>query len=189
MYSRIFTRAALFAGACLSLVAHAESNGAAPLNNVTGRAAAASALYQCQGPNGSTVFRGSPREGCALVASPDPSAPDPQRWLPLMGANGVISYLDQNSIRRRGVEVGVVLVHNAPPGVIKTTSGDTIRSSLKRMVLNCATSMYAVIEQTLYNKRYARGESLYTIHGPQAGMPLPAASGTLAGDLLTRLCH
>ena len=124
-----------------------------------------------------------------MVASPDPSAPDPQRWLPLMGANGIISYLDKTSIKRRGPEVGVVLVHNAPPGVIKTTSGDTIRSSLKRMVLNCATSMYAVVEQTLYSKRYARGESLYTIRAPQTGMPQPAASGTLAGDLMGRVCH
>jgi hypothetical protein len=124
-----------------------------------------------------------------MVASADPAPPDPQRWLPLMGANGMISYLDQTSIRRRGVEVGVALVHNVPPGVIKTTSGDTIRSSLKRMVLNCATSMYAVIEQTLYSKRYARGDSLYTMRGPQSGMPQPAASGTLAGDLVARLCR
>ncbi len=189
MFLRFLARAALLAGACFSLAAHAESNGVASYNNATARPAAASALYQCQGPNGGTIFRASPREGCTLVASPDPGAPDPQRWLPLMGANGIISYLDQTSIRRRGVEVGVVLVHNAPPGVIKTASGDTIRSSLKRMVLNCATSMYAVIEQTLYNKRYARGESLYSMRGPQAGMPMPAASGTVAGELVSRLCH
>ncbi|MDT6961324.1 MULTISPECIES: surface-adhesin E family protein [unclassified Cupriavidus] len=189
MFFRMLARTALFAGACLSLAAHAESNGAPPFNNASVRPAAASALYQCQGPNGGTVFRATPREGCTLVASPDPGAPDPQRWLPLMGPNGVISYLDQSSIRRRGSEVGVALVHNAPPGVIKTTSGEMIRSSLKRMVLNCATSMYAVVEQTLYAKRYARGESLYTIRGPQAGMPQPAASGTLAGDLVSRLCH
>jgi len=196
MFSRILSRAALLAGACFSLAvstAHAESDGVAPLTNPTVPAvrppAAGSALYQCQGPNGGTVFRGTPRDGCTLVASPDPAAPDPQRWLPLMGANGMISYLDQTSIRRRGTEVGVVLVHNAPPGVIKTTSGDTIRSSLKRMVLNCATSMYAVIEQTLYSKRYARGDSLYTIRAPQAGMPQTAAPGTVAGDLVGRLCH
>jgi hypothetical protein len=188
MFSRIFVRTVLLAGACLSLAAHAESSGSPSLSS-TARPAAASALYQCQGPNGGTVFRASPRDGCTLVASPDPAAPDPQRWLPLMGANGVISYLDQTSIRRRGTEVGVALVHNSPPGVIKTTSGDMIRSSLKRMVLNCATSMYSVIEQTLYAKRYARGESLYTIRASQAGMPQPAVSGTLAGELVTRLCH
>ena len=189
MFFRMFARTALVAGACFSVAAQAESSGAPSFGNPPARAAAASGLYQCQGPNGGTIFRGAPREGCMQVVSPDPGAPDPQRWLPLMGANGVISYLDQTSIRRRGVEVGVVLVHNAPPGVIKTASGDTIRSSLKRMVLNCATSMYAVIEQTLYNKRYARGESLYSMRGPQAGMPMPAASGTVAGELVSRLCH
>ncbi len=195
MVSRFLACAALFAGACICVAAHAESNGAAPSSSNTVRPAAVSALYQCQGPNGGTggtggtVFRASPREGCTLVSSPDPAAPDPQRWLPLMGASGIVSYLDQASIRRRGAEVGVVLVHNAPPGVIRTTSGDTIRSSLKRMVLNCATSMYAVIEQTLYSKRDARGESLYTIRGPQAGMAMPAASGTVAGELVSRLCR
>lgn len=189
MFFRVFARTALLATACSVFTAHAESSGVPSFSSATARPAAAGALYQCQGPNGGTIFRASPREGCTLVASPDPSAPDPQRWLPLMGSNGVISYLDQTSIRRRGPEVGVALVHNAPPGVIKTTSGDMIRSSLKRMVLNCATSMYAVIEQTLYAKRYARGESLYTIRAPQAGMPQPAASGTLAGELVTRLCH
>ncbi|ABF11619.1 surface-adhesin protein E [Cupriavidus metallidurans] len=196
MFSRFISRAALLAGACLCLatpIAYAESDGMGPMTppmpNPAVRPVAAGALYQCQGPNGGTVFRASPREGCTLVASPDPAAPDPQRWMPLMGATGMVSYLDQTAIRRRGTEVGVVLVHNAPAGVIKTASGDTIRSSLKRMVLNCATSMYAVIEQTLYNKRYARGESLYTIRGPQAGMPQPAAPGTLAGELIGRLCH
>ncbi|MEN7529447.1 surface-adhesin E family protein [Cupriavidus sp. DL-D2] len=189
MFSRMLARATLLVGACFSFVAHAESTGAAPFNSNAVRPAAAAGLYQCKGPSGGTVFRASPREDCVLLASPDPGAPDPRRWVPLMGGNGVVSYLDQESIRRRGTEVGVALVHNAPPGVIKTASGDTIRSSLKRMVFNCATSMYAVIEQTLYNKRYARGESLYTIRGPQAGMPMPAASGTLAGDLVTRLCH
>jgi hypothetical protein len=46
-----------------------------------------------------------------------------------------------------------------------------------------------VIEQTLYSKRYARGDSLYTIRAPQAGMPQTAAPGTVAGDLVGRLCH
>ncbi|GJG97815.1 surface-adhesin E family protein [Cupriavidus pauculus] len=198
-FSRFLARTALLAGACFSVAAHAESNGTPAFNNPAAnvsanvgasvRPVAAGALYQCQGPNGGTIFRASPREGCTLVTTPDPSAPDPQRWSPLMGMNGVISYLDQTSIRRRGPEVGVALVHNAPAGVIKTTSGDTIRSSLKRMVLNCATSMYAVVEQTLYSKRYARGESLYTMRGPQAGMPQPVSSGTLPGELMNRLCH
>lgn len=189
MLFRMLARTALLAGACFSVAAQADSHGAPSFSSPPARAAAAAGLYQCQGPNGGTIFRASPREGCTQVVSPDPGAPDPQRWLPLMGANGVISYLDQSSIRRRGSEVGVALVHNAPPGVIKTTSGDTIRSSLKRMVLNCATSMYAVVEQTLYPKRYARGDSLYTIRAPQAGMPQQAVSGTLAGELVTRLCH
>ena len=43
-------------------------------------------------------------------------------------------------------------------GVIRTTAGEPIASSLKRMVLDCASSTYLVVEQTLYGKRYARGE-------------------------------
>ena len=168
MLFRMLARTALLAGACFSVAAQADSNGAPSFSSPPARAAAAAGLYQCQGPNGGTIFRASPREGCTQVVSPDPGAPDPQRWLPLMGANGVISYLDQMSIRRRGSEVGVALVHNSPPGgVIRTTTGDTIRSSLKRMVLNCATSMYAVIEQTVYSRRYARGV-------PVMRMPAPA---------------
>lgn len=135
------------------------------------------------------MFRSTPREGCSVLAAPDPAAPDPQRWLPLMGANGVVSYFDKTSVRRRGAEVGVAVMRNAPAGVIRTASGEPIRSSLKRMIFNCATSMYAVVEQTLYPKRYARGESLYTISAPQAGMPQSAAGGTIAGELLSRLCH
>lgn len=120
----------------------------------------------------------------------DPAPPDPQRWVSVTGATGMISYFDQTAVRRRGPEVGVVLMHNAPTGgVIRTASGDAIRSSLKRMVLNCATSMFAVVEQTLYSKRYARGDSLYTIRAPQTGMPQPISTGTLAGELMSRLCR
>ncbi|MGT2510326.1 surface-adhesin E family protein [Cupriavidus basilensis] len=178
----LFHAAAVLIGSSICLAAYAEPVTA------TVRPAAAG-LYECQAPNGGTVFRSTPREGCAMVAAPDPSAPDPQRWLPLMGANGVVSYFDKSSVRRRGPEVGVAVMRNAPAGVIRTASGEPIRSSLRRMVFNCATSMYAVVEQTLYAKRYARGESLYTISAPQAGMPQPANAGTVAGELLGRLCH
>lgn len=34
----------------------------------------------------------------------------------MMGANGVVSYFDTASVRRRGSEVGVVLMRNAPSG-------------------------------------------------------------------------
>lgn len=199
MFFRVFSRLALVAGACFSVAAQAGPDSASSLATVPAspagtassvqRPAAASGQYQCPGASGGTVLRASPRDGCALVSAPDPAAPDPQRWLPLMGANGMISYFDQTTVRRRGPEVGVVLVRNAPAGVIRTTSGETIRSSLKRLVLNCATSMYAVVEQTLYSKRYARGDSLYTIRASQAGMPQPAASGSIASQLMNRLCH
>lgn len=152
--------------------------------------AAAAGLYQCQGPNGGTVFRSTPREGCVTLAAPDPSAPDPQRWLPLMGANGVISYLDQRSVRRKGARIGVVVMRNAPVGgAIHTTSGEPIQSSLRRMVLDCATSMYAVVEQTLFPRRFARGEPLYTIRSPQRATPQVASSGSLASEMMARLCR
>ncbi|MDW3682201.1 hypothetical protein RA280_10645 [Cupriavidus sp. CV2] len=176
-----FHAAAVLVGSSVCLAAYAE-----PVATV--RPAATAGLYECQAPGGGVVFRSTPREGCTVLAAPDPSAPDPQRWLPLMGANGVISYFDKTSVRRRGPEVGVAVMRNAPAGVIRTTSGEPIRSSLKRMVFNCATSMYAVVEQTLYAKRYARGESLYTISAPHAGMPQPASAGTVPGELLSRLC-
>lgn len=152
-------------------------------------AGAAAALYECQGSNGGIVFRASPREGCTAVAGGDPATLDPQRWVPLMGANGLISYLDQRSVRRWGSEVGVVLMRNAPSGAIRTASGEPIRSSLRRMVLNCATSMYTLVEQTLFPRRFARGEALYTIRASHRGMPQPAASGTVPGELLTRFCR
>lgn len=180
MLFRIFLGAACLAGGAFSVAAHAESSA---------RPAAAAGLYECQGANGGTVFRAAPQDGCRVLATPDPAAPDPQRWLPLMAANGVISYFDQSSVRRRGTEVGVVVMRNAPPGVIKTANGETIGSSLRRIVLNCATSMSAIAEQTLYAKRYARGESLYTIRAPNLGMPQPAVPGTIGGELLSRLCH
>jgi hypothetical protein len=159
-FPQFLARLTVLAGACFSLTVHA--GGQAEPAAATGR----------------------------LVTAADPAPPDPQRWVPLMGATGMISYFDQTAVRRRGPEVGVVLMRNAPTGgVIRTASGDTIRSSLKRMVLNCATSMFAVVEQTLYSKRYARGDSLYTIRAPQTGMPQPISTGTLAGELMNRLCR
>ncbi len=185
MLFRIFLRAAcLLGGAVIGAAAHAE-----PAAPGAVRPAAAAGLYQCQGPNGGTIFRSTPREGCAVLAAPDPAAPDPQRWLPLMGANGVISYFDQSAVRRRGQEVGVVVMRNAPAGGIRTTSGEPIGSSLRRMVIDCATSTYTMVEQTLYTKRYARGESLYTVRAPNAGTMQPAVAGSVAGELMNRLCR
>jgi len=176
----------LLAGGSLCLAAHAET----ATGTVRPAAAAATAgLYQCPGADGGVALRATPRDGCTAVAAPETGAPDPQRWLPLAGASGAISYFDKTSVRRRGAEVGVAVMRNAPAGVIRTTSGEQIRSSLRRMIFNCATSMYAVVEQTLYSKRYARGESLYTIDAPQAGMPQQVAAGTVAGELFNRLCH
>lgn len=149
--------------------------------------AGAGGLYQCAGPNGGTIFRSTPREGCVVLASPDPT-PDPQRWLPVMGGNGIMSYLDQRSIRRYGAQLGVIVMRNLPAGGIRTASGEPIASSLKRMVLDCTTSMYAVVEQTLFPRRYARGEPLYTMR-PARSAPQPAAAGTLAREVLNRLCH
>lgn len=172
----------LFAG--VAGAAHAA--GPAPTAAATD-AARGQGLYQCRGPNGGTVFRSTRGDGCIVLASPDPGAPDPQRWVPLMGSNGVISYLDQQAVRRRGTQVGVVLMRNSPSGVIQTANGQPIRSSLRRMVLDCSTSMYAVVEQTLYSKRYARGDALYSIAGRR--QPQPAASGTIAGEVAERLCQ
>lgn len=187
MTFRIFDYAAMIAGCVFGLaapLAHAEGS-AVPAS----RPAAAAGLYECQVPGAATVFRSTPKEGCRLVVPPDAGAPDPQRWIPLMGANGVISYFDQSAVRRQGTEVGVVVMRNSPSGVIRTASGEPIRSSLKRLVLNCANSMFAVVEQTLFSKRFARGDSLYTIRAPQYGTFQPAGPGTIAGELLRRLCR
>ncbi len=184
MFFRIVRCAAVLFGCAMGVTAHAES---AARND--SRPAAAAGLYQCQQPSGDTVFRSTPREGCTVVAAPDAAVPDPQRWLPLMGANGVISYFDQVAVKRAGPEVGVMVMRNAPVGVIRTTNGEPIRSSLKRMVLDCASSMVAVVEQTLYSKRFARGEALYSIRSPQSSRFQPAASGSVASELMRRLCR
>ena len=185
LFPRCLRAAALIAGGVLCSAAHAQT-----MHNATATRPVATGLYQCESASGDTVFRSTPRDGCTLLSAPDPSAPDPQRWLPMMGANGVVSYFDTASVRRRGSEVGVVLMRNAPSGgVIRTTAGEPIASSLKRMVLDCASSTYLVVEQTLYGKRYARGEPLYTIRAPESRAPQSASSGTIAGDLMNRLCH
>ncbi|WER48268.1 hypothetical protein CupriaWKF_26100 [Cupriavidus sp. WKF15] len=184
MFFRRFRSAAVLFGCAVSAAAYAQSS-----TGYDSRPAAAAGLYQCQQPSGGTVFRSAPGQGCVVVAAPESSAPDPQRWLPLMGANGVISYFDQLAVKRAGPEVGVVVMRNAPAGVIRTTSGEPIRSSLKRMVLDCASSMVAVVEQTLYSKRFARGEALYTIRSPQSSRFQPAASGSVASELMRRLCR
>ncbi|RDK10533.1 surface-adhesin E family protein [Cupriavidus lacunae] len=195
MMFRIFGHAAALAGCVFGLAvpqAHADDGAALAPSTPSAsasRPAAAAGLYECQVAGAGTVFRSTPKEGCRLAAASESGAPDPQRWLPLMGANGVISYFDQSAVRRQGTEVGVVVMRNSPAGVIRTTSGDPIRSSLRRMVLNCATSMFAVVEQTLYSKRFARGDSLYTIRAPQYGTFQVAGPGTIAGELLRKLCR
>jgi len=131
--------------------------------------------------------------GPSLSAAPFVAAgvatPDPERWLPLAGFNGPVPYFDRSAVRRRGAQVGVVVMRNAPAGVIRTTGGDPIRSSLKRIVLDCALSTYAVVEQTLYPKRFARGEALYTMRAPQGGAMAPVAGSRLASELLDKLCR
>lgn len=124
-----------------------------------------------------------------MLDGPDASGPDPLRWLPLVGTTGMISYLDLASVRRHGSEIGVVLMRNSPGAGIRTTSGEPIRSSLRRMVVNCTTSAYALVEQTLYSTRYARGESLYTMPLPGAHSAVPAARGSVASQVMNRLCR
>ncbi|WP_423198593.1 MULTISPECIES: surface-adhesin E family protein [unclassified Cupriavidus] len=192
MFHRMLARLALLAGACLATAAHAD-DGIIPVPTVPGVSSVSSVS---SGPASLSTGEVRPYLGAAARTSTtlgggvtEPSPLDPQRWLPLLGTSGMVSYFDQSAVRRRGAEVGVVLIHNAPAGVIKTTGGETIRSSLKRLVLNCATSMYAVVEQTLYSRRFARGESLYTIRLPQYGKLQMAQSGTIAGELIGRLCR
>ncbi|WP_223851656.1 surface-adhesin E family protein [Cupriavidus pauculus] len=169
---RLAATAFAIAATCFTAVVHADDGMEMP-------GAMSGAMPRMGSTTGSTTGSGQ------VEAAP----PDPQRWLPVLGTTGMVSYFDQTAVRRRGSEVGVVVVRNSPAGVIRTTSGETIRSSLKRMVLNCATSMYAVVEQTLYSKRFARGESIYTIHAPQLGKPQRAQTGTIAGELIDKLCR
>lgn len=186
-HARSVATALVLTMAALSPWSTAAAQGQREAAPAAAKRTGAGGLYQCVGPNGGTIFRSSPREGCVVLASPDPT-PDPQRWLPVMGGNGIMSYLDQRSIRRYGVQLGVVVMRNLPAGGIRTASGEPIASSLKRMVLDCTTSMYAVVEQTLFQRRYARGEPLYTMR-PARSAPQPAAAGTLAREVLNRLCH
>ncbi len=157
-------------------------------------AAALAVALSCLGATAARAAGGMPPEvNPANAASPaiqqEPAGPDPQRWQPVARINGGTSYFDQTAVRRRGNEVGVVVMRNAPAGVIRTTSGEQIRSSVKRIVLDCTGATYSVVEQTLYPRRYARGEPLYTMHPPRAGVMQTAASGSLASELIAHLCN
>ncbi len=80
------------------------------------------------------------------------------------------------------VQVFARIEYLAAPIAVRQPSAEDL-SSLRRMVLNCATSMFAVVEQTLYSKRFARGDSLYTIRAPQYGTFQVAGPGTIAGGV------
>jgi len=161
-------KSCILAGACLAGLAVALS--------------APASAFDGMGPSPSA----SP---AAPAAAAGGATPDPERWLPLAGFNGPVPYYDQSAVRRHGAQVGVVVMRNSPAGVIRTTGGDPIRSSLKRIVLDCALSTYAVVEQTLYPKRFARGEALYTMRAPQGDAMAPVAGSRLASELVGKLCR
>lgn len=150
------------------------------------------ALSVCRTPDSGNAFHGRAKPGCEVVAPQAARAPNPERWMPWTGSTGQITYLDLKSMVRDGSRIGLVVMRNLPSsaidsGVIRTAQGDPIRSSLKRVVLDCLSSTYAVFEQTLFGSRYAKGEPLMTFRYP-AGKAQSIAAGSAIGQLSARFC-
>ncbi|UNK02916.1 hypothetical protein MMB19_18560 [Ralstonia insidiosa] len=80
----------------------------------------------------------------AASAAPE-RASDDDRWRRFVGATGVVSYVDKQSVQPQvEAQAGTPTVHFKllrnvlPDFTIKTSDGQPIRSSVKQVVLDCA---------------------------------------------------
>lgn len=112
-------------------------------------------------------------------ASPAPeSASTGSRWRRFESINGIVSYIDRQSVKPQPSAEADADTHTVhfrllrnvlPDFTIKTADGQPIRSSVKQVVLDCARHSYTVIAQTLYRARNATGAPLYQIrYGDEA---------------------
>ncbi len=125
---------------------------------------------------------------------PGPDGAD-ARWRRFVGANGVESYLDRQSVKpQTEADAGLptvsfrLLRNVLPDFIIKTSDGEPIRSSVKQVVLDCAHRSYTVIAQTLYRARNATGKPLYQIRYGSDAQSRVLHEGTVFDWIAGRFC-
>ena len=125
------------------------------------------------------------------------SASTDSRWRRFEGINGIVSYIDRQSVKpQAGAQtdadthtVHFRLLRNVLPDfTIKTADGQPIRSSVKQVVLDCARHSYTVIAQTLYRARNATGKPLYQIHYGDEAQSRSLREGSVFEWIAGRFC-
>jgi hypothetical protein len=136
----------------------------------------------------------------AVSTSPDTppsaeSASTDARWRRFVGLNGIVSYIDRQSVKPQVAAdadahtVRFRLLRNVLPDfTIKTADGQPIRSSVKQVVLDCARHTYTVIAQTLYRARNAAGKPLYQIHYGDEAQSRSLREGSVFEWIAGRFC-
>lgn len=123
------------------------------------------------------------------------SAGTDSRWRRFEGVNGIVSYIDRQSVKPQASAdadahtVRFRLLRNVLPDfTIKTADGQPIRSSVKQVVLDCARHTYTVIAQTLYRARNATGKPLYQIHYGDEAQSRALREGSVFAWIAGRFC-
>jgi hypothetical protein len=131
-------------------------------------------------------------------AAPVPeSASTDSRWRRFESINGIVSYIDRQSVKPEpsaeadadSHTVHFRLLRNVLPDfTIKTADGQPIRSSVKQVMLDCARHSYTVIAQTLYRARNASGKPLYQIHYGDEAQSRSLREGSVFEWIAGRFC-
>ncbi|CAJ0706450.1 surface-adhesin E family protein [Ralstonia holmesii] len=125
------------------------------------------------------------------------SASTDSRWRRFESINGIVSYIDRQSVKPEpsaeaeadSHTVHFRLLRNVLPDfTIKTADGQPIRSSVKQVVLDCARHSYTVIAQTLYRARNASGKPLYQIHYGDEAQSRSLREGSVFEWIAGRFC-
>ena len=123
------------------------------------------------------------------------SAGTDARWRRFEGVNGIVSYIDKQSVKPQASAdadahtVHFRLLRNVLPDfTIKTADGQPIRSSVKQVVLDCARHTYTVIAQTLYRARNASGKPLYQIRYGDEAQSRSLREGSVFEWIAGRFC-
>jgi len=132
----------------------------------------------------------------ATPAAPESASTD-SHWRRFEGVNGIVSYIDRQSVKPQANAdtdadahtVHFRLLRNVLPDfTIKTADGQPIRSSVKQVVLDCARHTYTVIAQTLYRARNATGKPLYQIHYGDEAQSRSLREGSVFEWIAGRFC-
>lgn len=125
------------------------------------------------------------------------SAGSDSRWRRFEGINGIVSYIDRQSVKPQASAEADADAHTVhfrllrnvlPDFTIKTADGQPIRSSVKQVVLDCARHTYTVIAQTLYRARNATGKPLYQIHYGDEAQSRSLREGSVFEWIAGRFC-